>query len=88
MALGALAVAKDQGLQVGTEFAIVGYDDIPATLHSEPQLTTIRQPIYEIGEQLTQLLIDLLKEQPTAEIPQLVIKPKLIVRDSSGRSPH
>lgn len=86
MALGALAVAKERGLKIGDEFAVAGYDDIPATVYSDPQLTTIRQPIYEIGEQLTQTLINLITQQPTVEFPQRLIEPKLIVRDSSGKS--
>lgn len=86
MALGALAAAKERGLSVGSTFAVVGYDDIPAARHAYPPLTTIRQPIFEIGAQLTKTLIQLIDEpQPTAEFAQRLIEPQLIVRESSGR---
>lgn len=88
MALGALAVAKEHGHIVGQNFGVGGYDDIPAAFHSDPSLTTIRQPIFDIGKQLTEALIELIENKaPTVEIPQRLIEPTLVVRDSSGKSP-
>lgn len=88
MALGALAIAKQQGLPVGEQFAVAGYDDIPASRHAQPALTTIRTPIYEIGEQLTHELIKLIdssSQRVAPPITQHLITPQLIVRDSSGQ---
>lgn len=88
MALGALTVAKERGLPVGEQFAVAGYDDIPASRHSQPTLTTIRTPIFEIGEQLTQELIKLIESssgRTTPSITQRLITPQLVVRDSSGQ---
>ncbi len=83
MALGAMAVAKNLGYPVGAGFAIAGYDDIPAATHSEPALTTVHQPIYSIGEQLTQRLLDIIDESPTTHY-QALIQPDLVIRASSG----
>jgi LacI family transcriptional regulator len=85
MALGAMSVAKNQGQVIGKDFAIAGYDDIPLASYSEPALTTVRQPIYEIGKQLAQSLIaQMTKDEPTVDIVQRLIEPELVVRDSSG----
>ena len=85
MALGAMAVAKELNYPVGDGFAVTGYDDIPAALHAEPSLTTVHQPIYDIGEQLTHQLLDIIKDDdPTASFFQHLIKPELVIRASSG----
>ena len=86
MALGAQAVVRERGYTVGQDFAVVGYDNIPAAAHAAPPLTTIHQPIYQIGEQLTQQLVRLIESEPQAEFPQLLIKPELVIRGSSGAS--
>lgn len=83
MALGAMAVAKERGYPVGETFGIAGYDDIPAASHSEPALTTVHQPIYNIGEQLAQHLLAIINEDSASHFQRL-ITPELIIRDSSG----
>lgn len=83
MALGAMSVAKNLGYAVGTDFAIAGYDDIPAARQAEPALTTVHQPIYSIGEQLTQRLLDTIDKSSTTHY-QSLIQPELIIRESSG----
>lgn len=89
MALGAMNIAKERGYAVGKTFAVVGYDDIPAAAYATPTLTTIRQPIYEIGKDLAEALIEQLNiSKPTVEITQRLIEPELVVRDSSGSSPQ
>ncbi|GAB5493927.1 MAG: LacI family DNA-binding transcriptional regulator [Phototrophicaceae bacterium] len=84
MALGAMAVAKERGYPVGNGFAIAGYDDIPAAAHAEPSLTTVRQPIYDIGEQLTHQLLGIIKDDDSTSYFQHLIKPDLLIRSSSG----
>jgi LacI family transcriptional regulator len=85
MALGAITTAQKRGIKVGQEFAIGGYDDIPAAARAVPSLSTVHTPIYELGELLTKRLIKLIDNDPTAE-QQLVVKPTLIIRESSGGS--
>ena len=52
MALGVMAAIQDCGKTVGVDVAVGGFDDIPAAEHASPSLTTIRQPIRRIGEEL------------------------------------
>ena len=85
MALGAMKVVKEQGYQVGKDFAIAGYDNIPAAMQASPPLTTIHQPIYEVGEKITREITRQLTYKP-ATVTQILIKPTLIIRESSGGS--
>jgi LacI family transcriptional regulator len=83
MALGAMSAVQERGLQVGRDVAIAGFDDIPAAEYAYPPLTTVHQPIYEIGQRLVKLLINIISGTPTQET-QVVLPAKLVVRASSG----
>lgn len=83
MALGAIDAAQQRGLQVGVDLSITGFDDIPVAEYAHPPLTTIHQPIYEIGKRLTDLLISLINGD-THEQVQTLLTSTLIVRASTG----
>jgi LacI family transcriptional regulator len=82
-ALGAISAAQKRGLVVGRDVAITGFDDIPLAEHSHPSLTTVRQPIYDIGRQICEMLIRLVQGEELAE-RHILLQPELIVRESSG----
>jgi DNA-binding LacI/PurR family transcriptional regulator len=71
------------GLTVGKELSVGGFDDIPQAEHAHPPLTTVRQPVYEIGQRISRMLIELIQEGDLAE-RHVVLTPELIVRRSSG----
>jgi LacI family transcriptional regulator len=83
MALGAIDTANSLGYSVGDDFAVTGFDNIPAATHAG--LTTVHQSIYEMGEELIQQLMNIINDAPTNHYQRL-IKPNLIVRGSSGGS--
>lgn len=83
MALGAMSAVQDRGLIVGKDISITGFDDIPLAEHSHPPLTTVHQPIYQIGGMVTELLIKKIRGQET-ENEQVLLQPTLIVRFSCG----
>lgn len=84
MALGAIRVAQERNLQIGSDLSIAGFDDIPpAELFS---LTTMRQPIYDIGRKLSQMVIALIQGEPIEE-HGVLLKPELIERGSTGPPP-
>lgn len=83
MALGAMRAAHERGLAVGRDVAITGFDDIPLAAHANPPLTTVRQPIYEIGRRICQMLIQIISGKPL-ENYHIILEPILIVRQSSG----
>lgn len=84
MAIGAMRAIQDRGLRVGEDIVVGGFDNIPASLHEVPPLTTIGQPIFEIGEMLTHTLIQIINNQPVTD-NQILLTPELIVRASSGK---
>lgn len=81
MALEIMSVAIERGIKVPTELSIIGYDDNPQATYSSVGLTTIRQPIFQMGEQGVKTLHDVIngKEEPPV---QLVLHPELVIRDS------
>ncbi|MFQ6014115.1 MAG: LacI family DNA-binding transcriptional regulator [Anaerolineae bacterium] len=83
MALGAISVAQKLGMVVGQGISITGFDDIPIAAHSHPPLTTVRQPIYDIGRRICRMLIQVIKGEELAE-RHILLQPELVVRESSG----
>ncbi len=82
MALGAISAAQQLGLTVGKEVAITGFDNIPLAEHCHPPLTTVHQPIYQIGEMVCEMLIKQIRAEPL-EQEQIILQPSLVVRQSS-----
>lgn len=83
MALGAISAAQKRGLVVGKDIAIVGFDNVPQAEHSHPALTTVHQPIYQIGSDLCEMLVRKLKGEKL-EREHKLLKPTLIIRESCG----
>jgi LacI family transcriptional regulator len=83
MAFGAMEAAQERGLVVGRDVAVIGFDDVPLAAYFHPTLTTIRQPIYDIGKMLSQMLVKIIEGEELAE-RQIILQPKLVVRESSG----
>ncbi|MBL8542768.1 MAG: LacI family DNA-binding transcriptional regulator [Hyphomonadaceae bacterium] len=57
MALGVMRTARERGLKVPEELSIVGFDDTPASLSAWPPLTTVRQPLEELGAAAVELIV-------------------------------
>ena len=83
MAIGAINRIQQHGLQVGTDIAVAGFDDIPLSAYTTPPLTTIHQPIYDIGRRTCAMLIEIINGRPPAN-PHVLLMPELIIRESSG----
>jgi DNA-binding LacI/PurR family transcriptional regulator len=80
MAAGALKTLKKRGKAVPEDVAVVGFNDIVTAQHTQPALTTVRQPIEALGREMTRMLLALIRgEQPTA----LILPTELIIRDSA-----
>lgn len=83
LALGVLQAAHDLGLQVPGDVAVVGFNDIPLAPYLSPPLSSVRIPIYNMGQEAARLLITVLQGgQPS--VPQIVLPAELVVRASSG----
>jgi LacI family repressor for deo operon, udp, cdd, tsx, nupC, and nupG len=85
MAMGALQVARRHGLRVPRQLSIIGFDDIRFAKYVDPPLTTIAQPMRQIGEQAVRLLFSILATNGNAGTPASITLPhKLIVRGSTA----
>lgn len=83
IAIGVEKYLHEQGVVVGHDLAVTGFDDIPAAEHVTPPLTSVHQPLETIGQRLMEMLLQILHE-PETETQQVLIKPHLVVRASSG----
>jgi LacI family transcriptional regulator len=86
MAFGAISAAMERGLIVGKDISITGFDNIPMSETSHPPLTTVHQPIYQIGSKVCEMLIQLIQgdlKQPE----HVLLTPSLIIRQSCGPAP-
>jgi LacI family transcriptional regulator len=79
MAIGAMNRLQ----KLGHDVTIAGFDDIPIAAYTNPSLTTVRQPIYEIGQMTCSILVDIINGRPP-EKKHILLTPELIVRESSA----
>jgi LacI family transcriptional regulator, repressor for deo operon, udp, cdd, tsx, nupC, and nupG len=88
MAMGVMEVAHRLNVRIPTELSVVGFDDIRFARHTGPPLTTIAQPMRQIGEGTVRLLLGILAGGGDAETPESVTLPhKLVVRASTASPP-
>lgn len=83
-ALGAWKAAREAGLAVPHDLALVGFDDIDMLALAEIPLTTVRQPRYQMGFTGARILISLLQEPGQAGVQRVVLPTELVVRESCG----
>ena len=83
MALGALQAIRDAGRSVPADIAVVGFDDSTIAASTQPPLSSVRQPIEEMGREMTRLLLESLA--PNRHVSRrLILATELVVRASSG----
>lgn len=82
MAIGAIGYLRERGYQIPKDMAVAGFDDIYLSKIIVPNLTTYRQPLNTIAQQVVKLLIDKINK-PTIEEKQIVIDGELIIRGST-----
>ncbi|MFH8572753.1 LacI family DNA-binding transcriptional regulator [Streptomyces sp. NPDC017993] len=82
MAAGARAVLRERGRRVPDDVALVGFDDSPVARHMEPPLTSVRQPIEDMGRAMVRVLLGEIAERPSPGA-QLVLPTELVLRSST-----
>jgi LacI family transcriptional regulator len=83
MAFGVMSAAQDCNLVVGEDISITGFDDIPMSEYSHPPLTTVHQPVYQIGGMVCEMLIKIIREG-ISESQHILLQPNLVIRQSCG----
>jgi LacI family transcriptional regulator len=81
-AIGAIRAFKDAGLDVPKDISVVGLDDIEQAAFNVPRLTTIRQPLAQMGKLAASILIKRIEGQ--REKPRkIMVEPELVIREST-----
>jgi LacI family transcriptional regulator len=87
-AIGAIRAFEESGLRVPADISVLGFDDIYAAEFHNPALTTIRQPLFEMGRLAAETLLANLKSDISDCSPMvLTAEPELVVRRSTGPAP-
>ena len=79
-----LAAAAERGLRVPRDLSVAGFDDIDVSRATSPMLTTVRQPLQEMGRMAVTMLMRLL-DRHTLEAVHVSLGTELVVRDSTAR---
>lgn len=82
-ALGAIEAIRSRGLSIPEDISVIGFDDVPEAQHLIPSLTTVRQPLGQMGQVAVKMLLQQIKDQSPP--PQRVtLATQLVIRDSCG----
>jgi DNA-binding LacI/PurR family transcriptional regulator len=83
MAIGALRALRDAGRRVPEDVAVVGFDDSPLSRVTDPPLSTVRQPVEEMGREMAEMLLRLISGADGDVHQSAVLPTELVVRASS-----
>lgn len=84
-AIGAIRALREAGLRVPEDVSVVGFDDIQSAAFQNPGLTTIRQPLRQMGELAARTLLDRISRPRASRYPKCItVKPELVVRESTA----
>jgi DNA-binding LacI/PurR family transcriptional regulator len=83
-AIGAIRALKESGLGVPDDVSVVGFDDILSAAYCTPALTTVRQPLTEMGRRGAQVLLERIANRESRFPAEIVIEPELVARESTG----
>jgi LacI family transcriptional regulator len=86
MAVAVLQEARARGIRVPEDLSVVGFDDTMVSQIAVPALTTVHQPLEEVGRMAVNLLVRIIDEPPAHPI-RLEVGTRLVVRDSTGPAP-
>jgi LacI family transcriptional regulator len=83
-AYGARLALYRRGIRVPEDISVIGFDDLHSSMYTTPPLTTVRQPLYDVGRCLGQAIVRMIGQEPLElDVPQL----SLVVRESVRRLP-
>ena len=85
-AFGAMEALREAGLRVPEDVSVVGFDDMPPAALARPPLTTVQQPVADMGQTAVRLLLDELAGHPVAQY--VVLPTTLVIRGSTGPPPR
>ncbi len=88
-AIGAIRALREAGRQVPGDVSVVGFDDIQSAAFQNPGLTTVRQPLRQMGVIAAETLLGRINAPPKKPYPKsITVDPELMVRESTARARH
>jgi LacI family transcriptional regulator len=88
MTVGALQTLGERGIRIPKALSLVGYDDMEWWTLTHPPLTTVGQPVYDLGREAMRLLLQQIEANGRRRPRRVVLKPELLVRESCGPPPR
>ena len=86
-AIGAIRAVREAGRQVPGDISVVGFDDIQSAAFQNPALTTVRQPLRQMGVVAAQILLKRINAAAKSAYPKVMtVEPELIVRESTAKA--
>jgi LacI family transcriptional regulator len=80
-AFGAIEAIRERGLRIPEDISLAGFDDIPQASLVYPKLTTVRQPLDQMGREAANILLEQI-EKPEQAKRQVTLATELVIRDS------
>lgn len=84
MTVGALQAVGERGVRIPVDLSLIGYDDMEWWTLTHPPLTTVGQPVYDLGREAMRLLLAQIGRDQARRPQRVVLKPELILRQSCG----
>ena len=83
-AMGAIRALRESGLQVPQDVSVVGFDDIQSAAYQNPSLTTVRQPLREMGRVAAEILLKRINRPGVDLHDKHIVEPELVVRETTS----
>jgi len=84
MAVGAMQAARERKIEVGTQLAVASFDDAPMVQYLNPPLTSVRQPVWKVGQEIIPMLLTYIETGRLPEPTSVLVAPQLIIRESTS----
>jgi LacI family transcriptional regulator len=82
-AMGIIKRAQERGVKIPGDLAIVGYDDVVMSSVVSPSLTTVKQPVFEMGQAAVKMTVDQMEREGRHANEVVIFQPELVVRESA-----
>jgi LacI family transcriptional regulator len=86
-AMGAIRALREAGWQVPEDVSVVGFDDIQSAAFQNPGLTTVRQPLREMGRAAAEILLKRINRPGSELRDKHIVEPELVIRETTGPAP-
>ncbi len=87
-AMGAIRALREAGLHIPEDVSVVGFDDIQSAAFQNPALTTVRQPLREMGRAAAEILLKRINRPGSELHDKHTVEPQLVIRETTGPAPN